>query len=155
MPIRRDNDPAELPGIERLHPVDGFTLDNLMAVPDGAQFMLVDHIKRTVLCADWNEENREAMKEQFATQPGASVDHLFMAYLDPQPNSDMAAYSVVWENYGPEGDPEVWAACESFAGSGMTITPKLMLDLAIDMGHLDGDGILAMLRASARNGGAK
>lgn len=57
--------------------------------------------------------------------------------------------STLYWNYGPENDPHVWnTACEVLG----TDAPdaKTLAQVAIDEGHLDGDGMLAILRETTR-----
>jgi hypothetical protein len=55
---------------------------------------------------------------------------------------------VVLENYGPEEHPELWRSCPEDEDNDTDL--KYILDAAIAEGILDGDGILAMMRAVAQ-----
>lgn len=155
--IRRpDPEQAKPEQPERIHPIDEFSIGALMGIPLGAQVLVVDYAHRTSACGDWSEENRDHMVEMVQNQPGADASKIFVAWVDPMPDSGFIADTVVWENYGPDGDAFIWeVALEMCDGDEDKVTGKLVLDLAIGMGHLDGDGIMAMLRNAARLGGAK
>lgn len=58
---------------------------------------------------------------------------------------------VIYENYGPEGDIEVFRDAENLAmiRNGDVDTKTLLL-AALDSGHLDADGLLAIMRNIAR-----
>ena len=73
-------------------------------------------------------------------------------------NPHEIATQVVRDNYGPDGDPEVWAAALheadvsralSWSAAENLVKDKHLLDAALEAGHLDGDGILALIRAAA------
>lgn len=68
-------------------------------------------------------------------------------------NAHDIAERVVYVNYGPEGDIEVFREAEAIVmlgtGAGHVDT-KALLAGALSLGHLDADGILAMIREAAR-----
>lgn len=61
------------------------------------------------------------------------------------------AIDIVHENYGADSDPEVHARAtelaDAFSGS---VDAKYLLAVALDLQHLNSDGILAMLAEAAR-----
>lgn len=58
---------------------------------------------------------------------------------------------VIYENYGPEGDIEVFRDAENLAmiGDG-DVDTNTLLSAALDSGNLDADGLLAIMRNIAR-----
>lgn len=61
-----------------------------------------------------------------------------------------AAERTAYENYGPEGDIEVFRDAEALAAFGDgDVTTRDLIAAALDAGHLDADGILAMMRGAA------
>lgn len=61
------------------------------------------------------------------------------------------AIDIVHENYGADSDPEVHARAtelaEAFSGN---VDAKYLLAVALELHHLDPDGILAMIAEAAR-----
>lgn len=61
------------------------------------------------------------------------------------------AIDIVHENYGADSDPEVHARAtelaDAFSGN---VDAKYLLAVALDLQHLNSDGILAMLAEAAR-----
>ncbi|URP22100.1 hypothetical protein SEA_BIG4_342 [Microbacterium phage Big4] len=64
-----------------------------------------------------------------------------------------AVEKVVFENYGPEGDSEVYANAEDLLDGGHNVSPdaEMLLMSALELEHLDADGILAMMRGAVRH----
>jgi hypothetical protein len=60
------------------------------------------------------------------------------------------AEKIVYDNYGPDGDPEVYSEAADNASAFGGPVDQYLLGVAISLGHLDSDGILAMLREAAR-----
>lgn len=68
-------------------------------------------------------------------------------------NALRIAESVVYANYGPEGDPEVFREAEAlvtFSDEIRDVDAKTLLAAALSTDHLDADGIFAMLKEAAR-----
>ena len=65
------------------------------------------------------------------------------------------AEHVVYTNYGPDGDLEAYQEAQSIAGLPSDTAPdsldsKTLLAGALSLGHLDADGIFAMLKEASR-----
>lgn len=66
-------------------------------------------------------------------------------------SSTEAAARIVYANYGPEGDLDVFREAESLAAIiGTDVDTEKLLTAALTLGRLDADGIFAMLREAAR-----
>jgi hypothetical protein len=68
-------------------------------------------------------------------------------------NAHDIAERLVYVNYGPEGDIEAFREAEAIVmlGTGEgDVDAKALLAGALSLGHLDADGILAMIREAAR-----
>jgi hypothetical protein len=61
---------------------------------------------------------------------------------------EQIAIAVTLENYGRESDPEVWEASRDVDNPSAHVPVRHLLDAALTAGHLDGDGIMSMLRAA-------
>lgn len=62
---------------------------------------------------------------------------------DVQVNEVDAVDAVVFENYGPEGDAEVYDNADA-------PDAETLIASALELDHLDADGILAMMRGAVR-----
>lgn len=93
---------------------------------------------------------------------GAGGTHTLRSVLIAAVSADRAlreaeghdvADRIVHENYGPDGDAEVYReaiAISTLATAQADVDSKTLLAGALALGHLDADGILALIREAAR-----
>lgn len=97
-----------------------------------------------------------ALGDQIAHERGLALFATAAADLSRESNTrtpEEAANAVVVENYGRDGDADVYSYAATYISDEFeTPTPRELLASALTLLHLDADGILAMLRAAARAG---